>query len=101
MREKTPAIIQVEIAYADPQQQILRTLEISLGSTVADALRMSDIANTLGDAAISADRIGIFSHPVELDARLRDGDRIEIYRELRADPKELRRRRARDSAIKP
>jgi len=101
MREKTPAIIQVEIAYADPQQQILRTLEISLGSTVADALRMSDIANTLGDAAISADRIGIFSQPVELDTRLRDGDRIEIYRELRADPKESRRRRARDSAIKP
>ncbi len=101
MPEKMSATIRIEIAYADPQRQILRTLEISLGSTVADALGMSGIANTLGEAAISAHRIGIFSQPVELDAPLRDGDRIEIYRELRADPKESRRRRVRDSAIKP
>ena len=101
MREKTLTTIRVEIAYAVPQRQILRTLEISLGSTVADALRMSGITHTLGDATVSAERIGIFSQPVELDTRLRDGDRIEIYRELRADPKESRRRRARDSAIKP
>ncbi|QBB70634.1 RnfH family protein [Pseudolysobacter antarcticus] len=100
MREKTLATIRIEIAYADLERQVLQTLEISLGSTVADALHISGIANTLGDAAISADRIGIFSQPVELDTRLRDGDRIEIYRVLRADPKESRRRRARDSAIK-
>lgn len=100
MREKVLAIIHVEIAYADPDRQILRTLEISLGSTVADALRMSEMTSALGETEISADRIGIFSQPVELNARLRDGDRIEIYRELHADPKESRRRRARDSAIK-
>jgi putative ubiquitin-RnfH superfamily antitoxin RatB of RatAB toxin-antitoxin module len=100
MCEKTPATIRVEIAYADSTRQILQTLEISLGSTVADALRISDIANTLGGGAISAERIGIFSQPVALDGCLCDGDRIEIYRELRADPKESRRRRARDNAVK-
>ncbi len=101
MREQTLAHLRIEIAYADPQRQILHMLKMPIGSTVGDALRMSDIASTLGEAAISADRIGIFGQPIELGAHLRDGDRIEIYRELRADPKESRRRRARNNAIKP
>ncbi len=101
MPERMPETIRVEIAYADLERQILRVLELHIDSTVKDALRISHIANQLAADAISAGRIGIFSQPVQFDTRLRDGDRIEIYRELRADPKESRRRRARDNTIKP
>ena len=86
--------IRVEIAYADAERQILRALELPIGSSVADALRISEIARGLSANAIDPQRLGIFSHLVKLDTRLRDGDRIEIYRELQADPKESRRRRA-------
>lgn len=96
-----PETIRVEIAYADPERQILRVLELPVASTVGDALRSSAIAHEIASGKINTDRIGIFSQPVELDTRLRDGDRIEIYRVLRADPKELRRRRARTNSVKP
>ena len=91
--ESTPGRISVEIAYADPQRQILRIVEIAANSTVADAIAASGVAKEL-PAGFEPASFGIFGRPVAPTASLRDGDRIELYRPLLADPKESRRRRA-------
>ena len=87
------ATIGIEVAYADPQVQILRKVEIAANSTVADALAASGIAADL-PAGFAPAALGIFGRVVDAGTRLRDGDRIELYRPLQADPKESRRRRA-------
>jgi len=79
--------IAVEVALARPGLQTLRRLELPEGSTVADALAASGL-----DAAPG--RVGIYGTVVPAGTVLRDGDRVEIYRPLLADPKETRRLRA-------
>jgi len=66
----------------------MRSVRLPAGSTVGDALA----ASGLGEAA--SGRVGIYGRVVPAGVVLRDGDRVEIYRPLRADPKELRRARA-------
>jgi putative ubiquitin-RnfH superfamily antitoxin RatB of RatAB toxin-antitoxin module len=88
-----PDVIQIEIVYADADRQILRKVKIAADSTVADALLVSGIFAVLPVDFVPAG-LGIFGHTVKPATRLRDGDRIELYRPLLADPKESRRRRA-------
>ncbi|HST28928.1 MAG TPA: RnfH family protein [Rudaea sp.] len=85
--------IRVEVAYADPQRQVVRTVEVAAGSTVADAVAASGILAQLPDFVPA--RMGIFGQIVKPDTRLRDGDRVELYRALKIDPKQARRTRAR------
>jgi uncharacterized protein len=87
------ARISVEIVYADPQRQILRKVEIAANATIAEALDASGVAADLPAGFVPAG-IGIFGRLVTQGARLHDGDRIELYRPLQADPKESRRKRA-------
>jgi len=85
--------IEVEVAYAEPARQFLRRIVLPIGSTVADAIRASGVESQFAiDAAKLA--AGIWSKPAARDARLEDGDRVELYRPLEADPKDARRRRA-------
>lgn len=101
MPESLPAAtIAVEVAYAEPGRQFLRRLELPAGAAVADAIEASRLQETfaIDTAALAA---GIWSRPVPRHALLRDGDRVELYRPLRADPKESRRRRAERAARKP
>jgi putative ubiquitin-RnfH superfamily antitoxin RatB of RatAB toxin-antitoxin module len=85
--------IRVCVVYADPAQQWRRELELEAGATVAQALAASGVTEALPGYRPAG--VGIFGRRVSLDAPLHDGDRIELYRPLRADPKESRRRRAR------
>jgi len=85
--------ISVEVAYAEPQRQFLRRVEVPDGSTAGDAIRLSGVAAEAGIDADSLD-VGIWSRVAGRSTVLRDGDRVELYRPLRADPKEARRRRA-------
>jgi putative ubiquitin-RnfH superfamily antitoxin RatB of RatAB toxin-antitoxin module len=85
--------IQVEVAYANPQRQVLRTVAVAAGSTVADAIAASGILAQLPGFVPAG--IGIFGQRVEPDTRLRQGDRVELYRSLRIDPKLARRNRVR------
>jgi uncharacterized protein len=87
--------IRVEVAYGRPERQ--RVLEISLpvGSTARDAVLRSGILEEFPEIDLDVNRLGVFGRPVEADHVLRAGDRVEIYRPLKADPKEVRRRRAR------
>jgi putative ubiquitin-RnfH superfamily antitoxin RatB of RatAB toxin-antitoxin module len=87
-----PPRIDVEIVYALPDRQVLRRILIPDGSTVGDAIRASGLRAEFPE--IDPTRVGIHGKPVPVDATLRDGDRVELYRPLRADPKEIRRTRA-------
>jgi putative ubiquitin-RnfH superfamily antitoxin RatB of RatAB toxin-antitoxin module len=85
--------IRVSVVYAGPQRQIVREIEVAVDASVDDAIRASGILADLPDGFTAAG-IGVFGSHVARDARLRDGDRIELYRPLLIDPKEARRRRA-------
>jgi putative ubiquitin-RnfH superfamily antitoxin RatB of RatAB toxin-antitoxin module len=88
------ASLRVSVVYAESGRQLVRELEVAPGTTVAEAIRLSAIGElaTLSEADLT--RAGIFGKPVAASATLRDGDRVEIYRPLKIDPKEARRRRA-------
>ena len=83
------AELQIEIVYAMPRHERSVRLSMPRGATVRDALEKS------GLLPLARGRVGIFGKVVEEDAPLTDGDRVEIYRPLAADPKDARRRRAR------
>ena len=92
-------MIRVFVAVALPDRQEVLELELPAGSTVQDAIAASRIAARFPELDLGGAAVGIWSRACERDARLRDGDRVEIYRPLAADPKEARRRRARQ--VKP
>lgn len=98
--DPTVAKIRVEVAYATPDKQTLLSFEVPQGCTVAEAIGLSGIREEFPDMEQDPKAVGIFSRKVSLDDELREGDRVEIYRPLLADPKEMRKRRARaDSAV--
>lgn len=85
--------ISVEVAYAEPARQFLLRLDLPAGVTVAEAIVASAVEHAFAiDAAELG--VGIWSKPVSRDAVLANGDRVELYRPLKADPKEARRQRA-------
>jgi len=88
-------MITVEVAYIDADQQYLRRIEVTDGSTVLDAIKASGVMDLTPDVALDPDRLGIFAKRVAADHLVESGDRIEIYRPLIVDPMEARRRRAR------
>lgn len=94
-----PATIEVELAYAEADRQFLRRFSLPRGACVADAIRASGVEAALGIDTARFDA-GIWSKPVARDAPLREGDRVELYRPLKADPKESRRRRAERNAAR-
>lgn len=85
--------ITVEVAYALPHRQSLLKLTVAKGTTVSQAIEQSGIMAEFPSMEISD--VGIFSRKVTLDHVLLNGDRVEIYRSLIADPKEMRKKRAR------
>ncbi|MEO6689599.1 MAG: RnfH family protein [Dokdonella sp.] len=87
------ASISVEVAYAEPDRQFLRRVDLAAGSTVAEAIAASGVERTFGiDAGPLG--VGIWSKPVGRETLLENGNRVELYRPLKADPKEARRLRA-------
>ena len=86
--------IKIEVAYALPQSQILRRIELEESATIADAIAASGIIRDFPEIDPAKNRVGIFGRRLPLATPLHDGDRVEIYRPLTADPKETRRRRA-------
>jgi uncharacterized protein len=87
--------ISVTVAYALAERQWLLPLRLPAGATVGDAIAQCGIAEQLPEVVgIGEDRVGVFGRPCALATPLRDGDRVELYRPLECDPKEVRRRRA-------
>lgn len=88
------SLIDVEVLYALPQHQDLIRLKLPAGSTVQQALEASGLLRKYPEIDLAKNKLGIFSKLCNAGTSLRDRDRIEIYRPLLADPKEVRRQRA-------
>jgi putative ubiquitin-RnfH superfamily antitoxin RatB of RatAB toxin-antitoxin module len=87
-------LIAVELVYALPDTQEVVALTVAAGTSVAEAIRLSGIAARYREIDIGDTPVGIHGCIVARDAKLEDGDRVEIYRPIKADPKQARRRRA-------
>ncbi|HII1673004.1 TPA: RnfH family protein [Salmonella enterica] len=88
----------VEVAYALPEKQYLQRVTLEEGATVEEAIRASGLLELRTDIDLAKNKVGIYSRPVKLTDTVQDGDRVEIYRPLIADPKALRCQRAEKSA---
>jgi putative ubiquitin-RnfH superfamily antitoxin RatB of RatAB toxin-antitoxin module len=84
----------IEVVYAHALEQDCCALELQPGARVRDAIERSGILERHPEIDLHNQTIGIWNRRVGLDEPLRDRDRVEIYRPLTADPKEVRRRRA-------
>ena len=93
------ADIHVEVVYALPAQQPLLRVQLAEGATVEDAIRASGVLDAFPEIDLAKNKVGIFSKLVKLDETVRDRDRVEIYRPLIADPKEVRRKRAEEGKV--
>lgn len=92
--------IHVEVVYALPDKQYICSVKLAEGATVEDAIKDSGLLLLRKDIELSSSKVGIFNRPVKLGDLLQDGDRVEIYRPLIADPKDIRRQRAARTAVK-
>lgn len=88
-----PIRFDVEVVYAMPAAQALLTVRVDDGTTVAQAIRISGVLDRYPEIVLGQTSVGVFGKIVALDARVRAGDRVEIYRPLTVDPKEARRQR--------
>ncbi len=95
MNSKGKHLLRVEVVFAGPDEQALLALAVEDGTTVGQVIERSGIASRFPEIGEVPARVGVFGKRTRLDAAVRDGDRIEIYRPLTADPKEVRRARAR------
>jgi len=86
--------ISIEVVYALPNEQFLIRKSVPDGTTVAEAIQASGILDKHPEIDLDKNKLGIFGKLTKLDSALRDKDRVEIYRPLIADPKEIRRKRA-------
>jgi putative ubiquitin-RnfH superfamily antitoxin RatB of RatAB toxin-antitoxin module len=93
----TGPLLQIEIVYAEPQRGIVKILRLPPGSRIADALRLAAVDPDFAGVDFAFAPFGIFGRAARADDTLQEGDRIEIYRPLAADPKEARRARAKRS----
>lgn len=91
--------IQIEIAYALPKEQFLLTRKVAPGITAEQAIRDSGLLDKHPEIDLGKNKIGIFGKLAKLDTVLRDKDRVEIYRPLIADPKEVRKQRAEEGKV--
>lgn len=87
-------LIKVEVVYGVPERQKIVVAEVPEHSTVAEAVRLSEISQFFPEIDLDKNAVGIWNRTAKPTALVVDGDRIEIYRPLIADPKEARRQRA-------
>lgn len=87
---------EVEVAYAKYEQQLILTILVNVGTTLEQAVEQSGMLELFPEIELSTNKIGIFGKLGKKTAELKAGDRVEIYRPLIADPKEVRRKREAD-----
>ncbi len=84
----------MEVAYALPEKQAIIALDVAEGTTAVEAARQSGIVEQFEGIDLDNAKLGIFGQVVSPQQVLHAGDRVEIYRPLIADPKEVRKARA-------
>lgn len=91
--------LHVEVLYALPDTQTLISLCVPAGTTVMQAIERSRILESHPEIDFARNKLGVYGKLTKGDAILRDRDRVEIYRPLIADPKEVRRKRAEEGKV--
>lgn len=91
--------ISIEVVYALADEQTLLKQTVPAGTTIAEAVQSSGMLARHPEIDLSINKLGVFGKLSKADAVLRDKDRIEIYRPLIADPKEVRRKRAEEGKV--
>lgn len=91
---ETAEKIVVEVAYAYPDKYFLKKVYLDNPISIQNVILQSGVLEKFTEIDLRENKIGIFSRPAKLTDLVEDGDRIEIYRPLIADPKEIRRQRA-------
>ncbi len=86
--------LDVEIAYATPEQQLIKRLQVDSGTTARAVVALSGLVVSFPEIDVEKGKIGVFGKAIADDYVLQSGDRVEIYRPLLADPKAARRARA-------
>lgn len=99
MPDDSAGLIQVEVIYALPGEQKIFSLRLPAGATVKQGIEQSGILEKYPEIDLEKNKLGIFAKLSKPDAVLRDRDRVEIYRPLIADPKEVRKQRAAESKV--
>lgn len=86
--------MKIEVCYALPAKQEIVTVELSAQAALADAVKASGLIEKHPEISLEEGKFGVYGKICRSDTLLREGDRVEIYRPLIADPKEVRRKRA-------
>ena len=92
-------MITVEVCYAQSANQALVNVKLPEGATLQQALEASGLLEKHPEIDLKKNKFGIFAKLSKLDAALRDKDRVEVYRPLIADPKEVRKQRAAEGKV--
>ncbi len=87
-------LIEVEVAYAKPEEQVIITIKVPQGTTLEHAVDLSELLMRYPEIGYSELKVGILGVACKPDQTVKQGDRVEIYRYLIHDPKEARRQRA-------
>jgi len=90
--------MRVEIAFGTAERQILIALEVEEGATADQVRQAAAASEAFAGIPLESLAMGVFGRPVDDDAVLKTGDRLELYRPLTMDPKEARRRRTQRSS---
>ena len=89
----------IEVAYALPNKQLIIPVQIAPGATADVAIQASGILAKFPEIDLNVNQVGVFGKLAKLDTPLRHLDRVEIYRALIADPKEVRKQRAEEAKV--
>lgn len=93
MSDSDKPLMKVEVAYARPDQQLILEVMLPEGSSIEQAIEQSGILQRFPEIDLAVNKLGVFGKLSKKTAELKAGDRVEIYRPLIADPKEVRRKR--------
>ena len=83
----------VGVCYAEADRQLWLRLEVPDGSTVLQAIELSGVLKRYPNIDLETQKVGVFGKFAKLDAPIKEGDRVEIYRKITADPQQVQRRR--------
>ena len=92
-------MMQIEVVYALPQKQEVAPVKLPPGATVRQAVEASGLLQKYAEINLAKNKLGVFAKLAKPDTVLRDRDRVEIYRPLIADPKEVRKQRAAEGKV--
>lgn len=92
--------ISIQVVYATPEKQVLKEITVPESATIEMAITSSGLLEKFPEIDLLKNDVGVFSERRQLSDAVHAGDRVEIYRSLVADPKEVRRQRAREARDK-